>query len=78
MPRMPRIRRALPSEDAFVPLEPIPVTARMIWHDGATSEVTATARAWTSHEVEVEWTPPWGGEPRCDWIRADQVQRRQP
>ncbi len=75
MPQVPRIRRAQPSGPPTQPKRAIPVIARLVWHDGATSEVDALAVAWTRAEVEIEWTTPWA-DVRRDWIRADQVTRR--
>src|SRR4249920_1650219 len=75
MAQVPRIRRVEPSGPATQPQRGIPVIARLIWHDGATSDVEALAVAWTTTEVEIEWTTPWLDR-RRDWIRADQVSRR--
>jgi hypothetical protein len=77
MPQVPRIRRAQPAGTVTQPQHAIPVIARLVWHDGATSEVDALAVAWTTSEVEIEWTTPWA-DVRRDWIRADQVSRRWP
>jgi len=73
--QVPRIRRAEPTEAAVRPIEPLPVTVTLIWHDGATDETPADAVAWTHREVEIEWTTPWG-DLRRDWISASQVRRR--
>ena len=75
MPQVPRIRRAQPAGTVTQPQHAIPVIARLVWHDGATSEVDALAVAWTATEVEIEWTTPWS-QRRTDWIRAGQVSRR--
>jgi hypothetical protein len=75
MPQVPRIRRTQPIGVVTQPQRGIPVIARLVWHDGATSEVDAVAVAWTTAEVEIEWTTPWA-DVRRDWIRADQVTRR--
>ena len=77
MAQVPRIRRAEPSGPATQPRRGIPVVVRLVWHDGATTEVDAHAVAWTTSEVEIEWTTPWD-DLRRDWIRADQVRRRWP
>jgi hypothetical protein len=77
MAQVPRIRRAEPSGPPVTPAHPIPVVARLVWHDGATEEVDAVAVAWTASEVEIEWTTPWAAR-RRDWIRADHVTRRPP
>jgi hypothetical protein len=77
MAQVPRIRRAQPRGHATEPEHGIPVIARLVWHDGATSEVDAVAVGWTTAEVEIEWTTPWA-DVRRDWIRADQVTRRWP
>ena len=74
MPRVPRIRRAVPSGDAIRSLQPLPVIVTMVWHDGSRDDAPASAIAWTRSEVEVEWTTPWG-DVRRDWVRADQVRR---
>jgi hypothetical protein len=75
MAQVPRIRRVEPSGPATQPQRGIPVIAHLVWHDGATTDVEALAVAWTTAEVEIEWTTPWS-QRRRDWIRADQVSRR--
>jgi hypothetical protein len=75
MAQVPRIRRTQPAGAVTHPEHGIPVIARLVWHDGATSDVDALAVAWTRSEVEIEWTTPWA-DLRRDWIRADQVTRR--
>ena len=47
MPQVPRIRRTEPTSSAVRPLEPLPVTVTLIWHDGASDETDADAVAWT-------------------------------
>jgi hypothetical protein len=77
MAQVPRIRRAEPLGDVSGPRDDvgIPVAVRLVWHDGATTEIDALAVAWTATAVEIEWTTPWQ-DTRRDWIRADQVSRR--
>jgi hypothetical protein len=77
MAQVPRIRRVEPTGPTTQPQHGIPVVARLVWHDGATSDVDALAVAWTASEVEIEWTTPWADR-RRDWIRAEQVSRRWP
>ena len=75
MAQVPRIRRVEPNGPITQPYEGIRVAVRLVWHDGATTSVDALAVAWTTNEVEIEWTTPWN-DTRRDWIRADQVSRR--
>jgi hypothetical protein len=75
MAQVPRIRRVEPIGAITQPYSGIPVVVRLVWHDGATTDVDALAVAWTASEVEIEWTTPWD-DTRRDWIRADQVTRR--
>jgi hypothetical protein len=75
MAQVPRIRRVEPTGPITQPYDTIPVAVRLVWHDGATTNVDAHAVAWTTNEVEIEWTTPWN-DTRRDWIRADQVSRR--
>ena len=74
MPSAPRIFRAIPEGVVTRPAAGISVIARLHWHGGDTTEVAATAVAWTARAVEIDWTTPWGDR-RRDWVPADQVRR---
>ncbi len=68
-----RIVRAVPTGPITRPDTPVPVVVTIHWHRGDITEMDATALAWTSNAVEVEWRSHLGL--RSDWIPADQVRR---
>jgi hypothetical protein len=70
----PNITRAEPEGPVTRPEHPIPVVARIRWHDGPMMDVPAIARSWTREAVEVTWEWP-SQEYRTDWIPAADVRR---
>jgi hypothetical protein len=68
-----RIVRAVPTGSITRPAAPVPVVATIHWHRGDVTEMEATALAWTTDAVEVEWRSHLGL--RTDWIPAQQVRR---